>query len=279
MKRGLVLLLFVVVVSFLSAKEKIVIMNLKPATVDAKDIQLANSITENLITAIINNGNYDVIERVQLNKIFEELKFSSGDEFDDQEIIEIGKLAKAKLALLGSVTKLGSTISINTRIIEIETASSQMGKNISVEKEGELSEAISQLAKDILTNQTTVKFESDKSKQFKKFNTLAVSFAISGSISLAIGIGLTAMGGYGAYCYSIDYKKYNSSYDSDYKNSIYNEMMNYYSMMITGLTLGIILSVTGLALDVVSIPMFIKAKEYRVSMMVNMNSFGFRINF
>ncbi|OHD08190.1 MAG: hypothetical protein A2Y34_16725 [Spirochaetes bacterium GWC1_27_15] len=280
MKKILILLSLVFVMAFLNAKEKIVIMSLKPASSSEKDIQQATSITENLITAIINNGNYEVLERLQLNKIFEELKLTSGDEFDDQEVLEIGKLAKAKLVLLGSITKLGATISINTRIIDVETSSSRIGKNISVQYESDLPEAIAQLAKDILTNQTTVKFESENTKQFKKYNTLAVSFVISGSISLALGIGLTAVGGYGAYAYSIDYRKYtDSTASTDYKNSIYKEMMNYYSMMIAGLTTGIIFLVAGLALDIVSIPMFVKAKQFKVAMIVNTDNVGLQFVF
>lgn len=279
MKKAILLFLTIFVFSFLNAKEKIVIINLKPATTGESDIRLADSITENLITAIINNGNYEVIERSQLNKIFEELRFTSGDEFDDNEVVEIGKLAKAKLALIGSVTKLGKTTSVNARIIEVETGKSLTGKNISVESEGELTEAIVQLANDILSNQTTVKFESYKSKQYKKYNTLALSFVISGSISLAIGIGLTAMGGYGAYCYNIDYRKYSSpTASSDFKLSIYGEMMNYYGMTVGGLTVGIILLLAGTALDIVSIPMFAKAKEFKLSLFLNQSFVGVRFS-
>ncbi|MCG8569496.1 MAG: CsgG/HfaB family protein [Spirochaetes bacterium] len=124
-------------------KEKIVILDLKPINIK-KDLSMG--ITENLITSIVNIDEYDVIERLQLNKIFEELQLTTSDEFTESTVLEIGKLAKAGIVFIGSVTKLGDNITINVRAISVTTGSALFAEKVISRTEDGLINAIENLA-------------------------------------------------------------------------------------------------------------------------------------
>jgi len=147
MKKVFFLILFIIAsISYFyaqSQKEKIVILNFKPINIDKV---IADAVTENLMTSVVDLKVFQVIERAQLDKILGELKLTSKEEFDDQTAMQVGKLAKAKIVLVGSVTKLGRKITINARGIEVETGNVAFGKSIVAKNEDELSEKAQELA-------------------------------------------------------------------------------------------------------------------------------------
>jgi|GEM_PF-5579309 len=91
---------------------------------------IAEAVTENLITSLIDSGTYEVIERSQLNKLMSELKLQNSDDFNDQLRHELGNLFGVKLVILGSVTKIGEIITINVRGVEVDTGIAKFAKNV-----------------------------------------------------------------------------------------------------------------------------------------------------
>jgi TolB-like protein len=110
-----------------SRKIKLAILNFRAVNVEE---ELASAVSENLVTSISNYDKYQAIERSQLEAVFEELNLINSDDFDDSAIIEIGKLAKAKIVLVGSVSRPGAKIAINARGIEVETGKVIFGKKV-----------------------------------------------------------------------------------------------------------------------------------------------------
>ncbi len=101
-----------------NAKERIVILTLKPISVEKTTAEI---LTESLIASFVSINKYQIVERSQLDKILSELKLSNSDEFTDDMILDIGKLSKSKLVIIGSVGKLGSSYLLTIRTIEVET--------------------------------------------------------------------------------------------------------------------------------------------------------------
>ncbi|HOV14081.1 MAG TPA: CsgG/HfaB family protein [Spirochaetota bacterium] len=64
-------------------KWSIVVFDFKPINVSKT---FADTITESIITKIVKTEEYIVFERSQLNKIFKEIKLTSGDDFTDENI-------------------------------------------------------------------------------------------------------------------------------------------------------------------------------------------------
>ena len=61
------------------------------------DALYAEVAQDNFTTELIKGGAYRVVERSQLDKAMKELKFQSGNDFDETSAMEVGKLAGAEI--------------------------------------------------------------------------------------------------------------------------------------------------------------------------------------
>jgi hypothetical protein len=62
-----------------------------------------------------------VVERQRIQKILEEQKFQMSGLTDADQAAEIGRLLNVQKIMIGSVTRLGGTYIINTRIVEVQS--------------------------------------------------------------------------------------------------------------------------------------------------------------
>ena len=65
--------------------------------------------------------NFKIVERIELNRIFDELKLNMSGIADPETAVKIGQLSGAKLEVFGSLEKIGSKYNINARMVETET--------------------------------------------------------------------------------------------------------------------------------------------------------------
>jgi len=81
----------------------------------------ASIITDRFRTHLVNTGKFEVMERSQMIKILKEQNFQQTGYCSETECsVKIGKLLAVNRLIIGSVTKIGSTYSINVRMINIE---------------------------------------------------------------------------------------------------------------------------------------------------------------
>ncbi len=142
-----IFLAFLVIIIFSQDKEvkkdKIAILKMEAINVDPKT---ADTITETLTSAMASNNKYDVVERSQINRIFDELKLTSSDDFEKSDLEEIGRLTQAKLVLIGSVSKLENKYIINVRVLNVATGEAVYGDNISCGSTDELYDSAIRIA-------------------------------------------------------------------------------------------------------------------------------------
>jgi len=81
----------------------------------------AKVLTQTLTSRMIELSDYIVVERANIDKILKEQKFQHSGCTDSECAVEIGQLLNADLTVIGTVGKIGSTYSLNTRIINVET--------------------------------------------------------------------------------------------------------------------------------------------------------------
>jgi len=81
---------------------------------------LESYIAEELTTRLTNLGNLTVVERTQLNKALEELKFNLSDLVDPDQAKEFGKFTGADTIVVGSITNVGYKYKVNCRLINTE---------------------------------------------------------------------------------------------------------------------------------------------------------------
>ena len=87
----------------------------------------AIALTERLRSEIIQLNQFVVLERSAIQTILDEQKFQSSGIVDNNSAAEIGKVIGAKYVLIGTVSKIGKTYSVDSRLINVETATSIRG--------------------------------------------------------------------------------------------------------------------------------------------------------
>lgn len=107
---------------------------------------IAGIVTDNLIGALTEHHMFTMVERKKLDALFAELTLTDSDDFTDEQIIEIGMLAKATFILTGTVALVGKQIHIHARFIDVETGRILFGKSVRAKKESKLIDAVNELA-------------------------------------------------------------------------------------------------------------------------------------
>lgn len=107
----------------------------------------AEALTDLLRTELFNTGRFTVIERQKIQKIIEEQKFQMSGLTDADQVAQIGKLLNVKKIMIGTITKLGGTYIINTRIVDVQSGQVELAEAVE-SKGGEelLPNAVTELA-------------------------------------------------------------------------------------------------------------------------------------
>ena len=114
-------LLPILLISSLFAREYIAIIDFEGISVSEAD---AKALTQRLTSEMIALEMYQVLERSEMKRLLEEQKFQYSSCVDTKCAVEIGKMLGAKYMVVGSISKVGSTYSIDSRLIDVETSES-----------------------------------------------------------------------------------------------------------------------------------------------------------
>lgn len=81
----------------------------------------ASTLTDRVRSLVIRNGQYQILERENIERILKEQGFQSTQSCEDTQCsLEIGRLLAVKQIMTGSVSKLGNLYAINLRIIDVQ---------------------------------------------------------------------------------------------------------------------------------------------------------------
>ena len=92
---------------------------------------LAESVTEKLVTQLVNLRRFRVIERSALDKIMEEQKLGMTGFVDDETAVKLGKLAGADIIILGRINIEVGFAKVSARGIDTETSELIVAKEVS----------------------------------------------------------------------------------------------------------------------------------------------------
>jgi TolB-like protein len=111
------------------------------------DALYAEVAQDNFTTELIKGGAYRVVERSQLDKAMKELKFQSGNDFDESSAMEVGKLAGAEIVAIGIVTALKNQIIVNIRGISVKTGIAEFAEREFIKTQDELLTVVEKIAR------------------------------------------------------------------------------------------------------------------------------------
>jgi TolB-like protein len=99
---------------------KIVVLNVK-----SDYANLSDYVIDELIANAVNDRNFSVVDRAQLETIRMELNFQYSGEVDDDSALSIGKFLGAQTIVSGSMSALGNRHRMTIRALNVETAQVQ----------------------------------------------------------------------------------------------------------------------------------------------------------
>ncbi len=114
----LVLVLLIGSSALAQVNESFAILDLKGRGISALE---AASLTDRLRSELVNTGKVNIVERGQMEAILAEQNFQLLGCTSDECAVEVGQLLGVNKMVAGSVGKVGSTYSIDIRIINVET--------------------------------------------------------------------------------------------------------------------------------------------------------------
>ncbi len=100
----------------------------------------AQSLTNRSRSLLVRTGKYQVVERGRMDEILNEQGFQQSGCTSEECIIEVGQLLGVKYMLAGSIGMVGSTYTIDIRIIDIE--SGKIFKTASHDIEGKIDDVL-----------------------------------------------------------------------------------------------------------------------------------------
>lgn len=266
------LIMFLTAFSLFSQQEKqrVVVLSFKPINVDKN---LTDAVAEIFITSLVGTNKFSVIERSQLDSIFNEMNLTRSDEFDDSQIVEIGRLARAEIAFVGSVTKLGNTYTVNTRAIQISTGSVILGERANASSESDITNAIDKIissfnpekaAASQRTSEETRKVSEERKRtdnsdvlkeKFQKRRNSGIGLLVSGGLLSGLLIP-------GSYLFWLaDDMEYSYDYDYTLDTAMIDTFRTLGTLFVLTGVVGVILFIVGIPVLASSIGLWVKWKN------------------
>lgn len=85
------------------------------------DPDIATYVQEDVTTALVGSGQFNVVERYKLSTVLDEIKLSQSGMVDSRTAKKAGKLLGADLLLTGTLIQVGNNWNANLRLINTET--------------------------------------------------------------------------------------------------------------------------------------------------------------
>jgi TolB-like protein len=197
------------------------------AVIDFKAIgaptQFGEAVAENLRNALVQQKQFVVVERSQIDKALKEQAFGQSGLVDAKQAVALGRLVGAKIIVVGSVTKIGSTYTVNARFIDVETGEATDARSIKTNHEDDIAAVVDELAADLSGKSSDSTWGSQPSSHTNaqpprtvktgKSKALASTMSVlipgagqfyagnygAGALQLGVGLAGAGIGAYGKY--------------------------------------------------------------------------------
>ena len=133
-------------------KTKIAVLDFQTQGEKFETDDMGKIVAEWLITDLVKEGRFDVIERRLLEKILQEQKLGVSGVIDSESIAKLGKVLGAKIVVTGSVMKLRQFIEVNARLINVENASIIAAEKVKSESAMKLERLVTEMAEKIISD-------------------------------------------------------------------------------------------------------------------------------
>jgi TolB-like protein len=131
-------------------KNKIAVLDFQIQGKQYQDNDMGAIVAEWLITALVKEGRFDVVERRLLQKILTEHQLAMSGVVDDKSISELGQILGVKIIISGAVLHFQNIIEANARIIDVSNGSIIAAESAKSTSAAGLEDLVIQMAQKII---------------------------------------------------------------------------------------------------------------------------------
>jgi len=131
-------------------KNKIAVLDFQMQGKKYQDTDMGAIVAEWLITALVKDGRFDVVERRLLQKILTEHQLAMSGVVDNKSISELGQILGVKIIISGAVLHFQNIIEANARIIDVSNGSIIAAESVKSTSTAGLEELVIQMAQKII---------------------------------------------------------------------------------------------------------------------------------
>lgn len=149
--KNIILCIIVILTStnIFADKMRVAVLNVKS---DGIPQSTASAITNLIIIQLVNSEKFIVVERDKMDKILEEQGFQQTGCTDQECAVEIGKLLSANKILVGEVNKVGDSILLTVRIIDVEKGIAEYAAHDRVIAEEDLDLLVNKVVENLIAS-------------------------------------------------------------------------------------------------------------------------------
>ena len=134
-------------------KTKIAVLDFQLQGGKHDSADMGKIVAEWLITALVKEGRFDVIERRLLEKVLQEQKIGVSGVVDESSASKLGRVLGAKIVITGTVLEFQNVLEVNARILEVESSSIIAAENVkSTSGAARLEDLVVEMAQKIISD-------------------------------------------------------------------------------------------------------------------------------
>lgn len=149
LKFTIIIILLTPAVIHANEKMQIAVLDFKTRGISAN---LGHTISDLMRAEMVKTGYFIVVERSQIDKILKEQGFQQTGCTDNECAVELGKILSARKILVGEVSRLGSSILITVRIVDVEKGVAEFAETEKSENENNVDIACRTLTQKLTEN-------------------------------------------------------------------------------------------------------------------------------
>jgi TolB-like protein len=131
-------------------KNKIAVLDFQMQGKQYQNNDMGAIVAEWLITALVKEGRFDVVERRLLQKVLQEHQLAMSGVVDDSSISELGQVLGVKIIISGAVLHFQNIIEVNARIIDVANGSIIAAESVKSSSAVGLEDLVIQMAQIII---------------------------------------------------------------------------------------------------------------------------------
>jgi len=131
-------------------KNKIAVLDFQMQGKQYQNSDMGAIVAEWLITALVKEGRFEVVERRLLQKVMQEHQLAMSGVVDDSSISELGQILGVKIIISGAVLHFQNIIEVNARIIDVSNGSIIAAESVKSSSAASLESLVVQMAQIII---------------------------------------------------------------------------------------------------------------------------------